>query len=52
MSERKGPRYALLGLTAAVLVGALGYYFASPAESVASPALENAKTEHTLESLA
>ncbi len=52
MSERKGPRYALLGLTTAVLVGALGYYFASPAVSVASPALENAKAGHTLESLA
>ena len=52
MSERKAPRFALLALTTVVVVSALGYYFASPATSVASPALENAKTAHTLESLA
>ncbi|MFJ7882538.1 M16 family metallopeptidase [Pseudomonas sp. NPDC096917] len=52
MSERKAPRYALLALTTAVLVGALGYYFASPAESVAGQALDQAKSERKLESLA
>ena len=52
MSERKGPRYVLLGLTAAVLAGVLGYYFISPDRSIASQALDQAKTEHKLESLA
>ena len=51
MSERKGPRFALLALTTAVLVGALGYYFASPAESVAGQTLDQAKSERKLESL-
>ena len=36
MSERKGSRYALLGLSAAILAGVLGYYFVSPSVSVAS----------------
>ena len=52
MSERKGPRYALLGLSAAILVGALGYFFTNPQQSVASQALDQAKSEHKLESLA
>ena len=52
MSERKGSRYALLGLSAVVLVGALGYFFANPDQSVASQALDKAKTEHKLQSLA
>ena len=52
MRERKGPRYALLGLSAAILVGALGYFFTNPQQSVASQALDQAKSEHKLESLA
>ncbi|KQB52628.1 peptidase M16 [Pseudomonas endophytica] len=51
MSEHKGPRFALLALTTAVLVGALGYYFVSPSVSVASQATDQAKSEHKLESL-
>ena len=52
MSERKGPRYALLGLVAVALIGALGLYFTGPGDSVASQALDQAKTEHKLQSLA
>ena len=51
MSERKSPRFALLALTTAVLVGTLGYYFAGPAESVAGQTLDQAKSERKLESL-
>ena len=52
MSKRKGSRYALLGLAVAVLVGAMGYYLVDRAKPVASPALESAKSERKLESLA
>ena len=42
MSERKASRFALLGLSAAILVGALGYFLTNPEQSVASQALDQA----------
>lgn len=52
MSERKRNRLFVPGLIVVSLVAALAVYFTRPGESVASPALEQAKSAHTLQSLA
>lgn len=52
MSDRKNNRLVLPGLIVVTLVAAVAVYIGRPDDSVASPALEQAKSSKTLQSLA
>ena len=52
MSDRKNNRLVLPGLIVVTLAAACAVYFLRPSESVASQALEQAKSANTLQSLA
>ena len=52
MSERKKPRLALIGLIAVALIGSAAFYFSKTDESIASEALDKAKSSQKLQSLA
>ncbi|MNI29645.1 Peptidase M16 inactive domain protein [compost metagenome] len=52
MSERKKPRLALLGLIVVALIGAAVFYFSKTDQSIASEALDKAKSSQKLQSLA